>query len=67
MTHEERLALIMKPFPPILGGFRTVYHVRSYPWAGTIKNSRPIGDDRLAEGQRIAAEIAAEEQYFGNF
>ena len=40
MNHEERLRLIMKPFPPIEGGFRTVRHPRSYTWAGTI-----IGDN----------------------
>lgn len=38
MTHEERLALINKPFPQV------TRHQISYPWAGTIVNQNPFYD-----------------------
>lgn len=51
MTHEERLELIHKPFPPIMAGHR----VPSYPWAGTLIGGRgPMRTDEEAKrGRRV--------------
>lgn len=62
MTHEERVKLINRPFPPV-GGLPG-QRVHAYPWAGTIVNDNwfvGFGADavreRDAERRNIDADV----------
>ena len=65
MTHEERLKLIAKPFPPI--GGKPGQRVMAYPWAGTIVSDRWFegwGPDAVRERDKLAAQADIDVEIF---